>query len=111
MALFRGIQADFVLVHDFQDGPLEYDVQCQSVLPILPEAGKPKPSFSCHRPHLEMRVGKHVTMSVAFLQLVSQPQDRLHPHLCAKIPVKRTRGSTLITYRFPLMHNIELGVK
>lgn len=37
-----------------------------------------------------------LTMSIAFLHLLSQPQNRLHPHLCAKVPVKRTGCSTLI---------------
>lgn len=36
-----------------------------------------------------------LTVSVAFLQLVSQPEDRLGPHLGAKVPVEGSRGSTL----------------
>lgn len=36
-----------------------------------------------------------LTMSVAFLDLVSEPKDRLHPHFCAKVPVKRTWRSAL----------------
>ena len=39
-------------------------------------------------------------MSVAFVQLVSQPKDRLDAHLCGKIPVERTRRSTLKTKSF-----------
>lgn len=37
-----------------------------------------------------------LTMSVAFLQLFTQPEDRFDPHFCAKVPVKGAGGSTLI---------------
>ena len=37
-----------------------------------------------------------LTVSVALLQLVSQPQDRLGSHLGAKIPVEGSGGSTLV---------------
>lgn len=49
-------------------------------------------------------------MSVAFLQLVSQPKDRFDPHLCAKISVKRSGSSTLITKdRISCVKGIKLG--
>lgn len=37
-----------------------------------------------------------LTVSVALLQLVSQPQDRLGSHLSTEIPVKGSGGSTLV---------------
>lgn len=51
-------------------------------------------------------------MSVAFLQLVSQPKDSFDPHLSGKIPVKRTGCPTLITKdSIPCVYEIEFGGK